>query len=235
MKAAVVNYNGGAGKTTLSTYLFKPRMPEDTVFFAVETINQSATDLGVNNVEVLKGKNIGQIIERLVLEDNALIDIGASNVESFLEAASRYIGALDDIDLFVIPVTADQKCWQESLKTVEALSKMGVPAEKIRLLPNRIQDNPADEIPAVFKYCKQSKKATVSADVFVYESEIFGYLAHKKMSFETLIDDSVDYRKLAREETDSDKASEYARMFRWNKMAIPVHNALDDCFAALSR
>jgi hypothetical protein len=53
MKVAVINYSGSVGKTLVSTYLLAPRL-KDAKFFAVETINQSASDLGLKMSPVLK-------------------------------------------------------------------------------------------------------------------------------------------------------------------------------------
>ncbi|SAL78630.1 hypothetical protein AWB67_05302 [Caballeronia terrestris] len=232
MKIAVLNYSGSVGKTVAAHHLLKPRMP-DAAFFSVETINQSASDLGASEVSQLQGKKFGELLEALVLEDDAIIDVGASNIEPFFEAMSRFSDAEQEFDLYVIPVTPDQKAWQESLKTVEALTNIGVASEKIRLLPNRIAANPVDEIPAIFNYAKKTRKAWVNADAYLFESEIYAYLAAKRIGFNELIDDSVDYRALAKAETDPGKARDYARMYRWKKLAIPVRNNLDDAFTAL--
>jgi hypothetical protein len=232
MKIAVLNYSGSVGKTVAAHHLLKPRMP-DAAFFSVETINQSASDLGASAVSQLQGKKFGELLEALVLEDDAIIDVGASNIEPFFEAMSRFSDAEQEFDLYVIPVTPDQKAWQESLKTVEALVNIGVASEKIRLLPNRIAANPVDEIPAIFNYAKKTRKAWVNADAYLFESEIYAYLAAKRIGFNELIDDNVDYRALAKAETDSGKARDYARMYRWKKLAIPVRNNLDDAFTAL--
>ncbi len=232
MKIAVLNYSGSVGKTVAAHHLLKPRMPE-AAFFSVETINQSASDLGASEVSQLQGKKFGELVEALVLEDEAIIDVGASNIESFFESMSRFSDSEREFDLYVVPVTADQKAWQESLKTVEALSNLGVHPEGIHLLPNRIVADPADEIPAIFNYVKKTGKARISEHAYLFESEIYGYLAAKRMSFTELIDDGIDYRELARSEADSGKAKEYARMYRWKKLAIPVRNNLDDAFMAL--
>lgn len=232
MKIAVLNYSGSVGKTVAAHYLLKPRMP-NAAFYAVETINQSASDLGAAEVEQLQGRKFGELLESLVLEDDAIIDVGASNIEPFLEAMSRFSDSEKEFDLYIIPVTPDQKAWQESLKTVEALTSIGVTPDKIRLLPNRIQNDPAEEIPAIFNYVKRNKKAWINPDAFLFESEIYGYLAAKKIGFDTLIDDTVDYRALAKAEADPDKAKDFARMYRWQKLAIPVHNNLNDAYTAL--
>jgi len=232
MKIAVLNYSGSVGKTVAAHHLLKPRMP-DAAFFSVETINQSASDLGALEVSQLQGKKFGELLEALVLEDDAIVDVGASNIESFFESMSRFSDAEHEFDLYVVPVTPDQKAWQESLKTVEALSNIGVSSKNIRLLPNRIVADPADEIPAIFKYVENTKKARISEEAYLFESEIYGYLAAKRMSFTELIDDGIDYRALAKSEMDSEKAKDYARMYRWKKLAIPVRNNLDDAYAAL--
>lgn len=49
MKIAVMNYSGSVGKTIISSYLLYPRMA-GAKFFAIETINMSAADLGVDEV-----------------------------------------------------------------------------------------------------------------------------------------------------------------------------------------
>ncbi|WP_175983020.1 StbB family protein [Caballeronia zhejiangensis] len=232
MKIAVLNYSGSVGKTVAAHHLLKPRMP-DAAFFSVETINQSASDLGALGVSQLQGKKFGELLEALVLEDDAIVDVGASNIESFFESMSRFLDAEHEFDLYVVPVTPDQKAWQESLKTVEALSNIGVSAKNIRLLPNRIVADPADEIPAIFNYVEKTKKARISEEAYLFESEIYGYLAAKRISFTELIDDGIDYRALAKSEMDSDKAKDYARRYRWKKLAIPVRNNLDDAYTAL--
>jgi hypothetical protein len=232
MKIAVLNYSGSVGKTVAAHHLLKPRMP-DAAFFSVETINQSASDLGALEVSQLQGKKFGELLEALVLEDDAIVDVGASNIETFFESMSRFSDAEHEFDLYVVPVTPDQKAWQESLKTVEALSNIGVSAKNIRLLPNRIVADPADEIPAIFNYVEKTKKARISEEAYLFESEIYGYLAAKRMSFTELIDDGIDYRALAKSEMDAEKAKDYARMYRWKKLAIPVRNNLDDAYTAL--
>ncbi|MCA4079445.1 StdB protein, partial [Pseudomonas kurunegalensis] len=46
MKRAILNYSGSIGKTTIAAHLLYPRMP-GAAFFAIESINQSALDLGI--------------------------------------------------------------------------------------------------------------------------------------------------------------------------------------------
>jgi len=232
-KVAIVNYSGSVGKTLAATYLFKPRMPTAR-FFALETINMSAADLGVKDVVSLKGGNVGELIEEIVFEDDAIIDIGASNIEPFLQGASRFEDALHEFDCFVIPVTPDDKAWQESIKTALALSKAGIKKDKIIFLPNRIKNSPEDDIGEVYEWVKERKLATIHTKAAIYDSEIFEYLAHYKLSFEELLsEDPETFKKKAKETTDPDERAKAARRYRWMTLAAPVKRNLDSTYKIL--
>ncbi len=62
MKVAVINYSGSVRKTLISSYLLAPRLT-GAKFYAVETINQSASDLGIENVTSFKGDDFSRLIE----------------------------------------------------------------------------------------------------------------------------------------------------------------------------
>lgn len=233
-KIAILSFNGSTGKTLIATHLFLPRMGGDTTFFAIETINLSAADLGVKKVETLAGRNFGDLVEMLVIEDDAIVDIGASNIEAFFSTMSRYHGAVEEFDKYVVPATPEAKSWKEALKTIGSLVEMGVPPEKIIFLPNRIENGyPEEELPEAFELLRKSKKATLLGDAHILESDIFDYLSARKMSFNDLIQDGVDYKKLAREAETKQKTIEYSRLHRWTSLAIPVHNSLDETFKAI--
>lgn len=235
-KIAILSFNGSTGKTLISTHLFLPRMG-DASFFAVESINLTASDLGVKSVETLAGRNFGELVEMLVLEDNAIVDIGASNIEAFFAEMSRFHGAIEEFDKYVVPATPETKSWKEAIKTISALSNLGIPPEKIVFLPNRIENgDPREELPEAFEFLEGTNQATVVPDAFIHESEVFDYLAHKRMSFDDLIGDgdaAIDYREKAKAEKNKQKALEYARMYRWTAQAIPIRDSLDHTYQAI--
>lgn len=232
-KRAVLSYSGSSGKTLVSMHLLLPRM-QDAAFFAIETINLSAADLGAKNVHTLKGNDFGKLIEELVLEDDAIIDIGASNIERFFEEMSRFDGATDEIDQYIIPITPEAKSWQEGAKTAAALSELGIPKDKIIMLPNRIERDPTDEIPGIYAFVKSKKVATIYPDAFLFESEVFDYLNFQRSSFTELVSDDTDYKALARAAETAEDRSKYAQLYRWNKQALPIHHHHDDVFATIT-
>jgi hypothetical protein len=232
MKIAVMSYSGSVGKTVVAHHLLKARMPE-AVFKSVETINQSAADLGASDVEQLKGRDFKTLLQSILLEDEAIIDVGMSNIEAMMEAMELVEGAAHEFDMFVIPITPDQKAWQEGLKTADVLSAMGVSADKIRLLPNKIEKSPVDEIPTAYNYVKRHKRAWISEHAYLFNSDVYGYLAHKKMGFSELTNPEVDYKALAKAEPDKEKAKELAGLYVWSKMAVSVKRNQDYAFEKL--
>ncbi|HGJ5884497.1 StbB family protein [Arsenophonus sp.] len=182
MKVAVINYSGSVGKTLVSTYLLAPRM-KDVKFFSVETINQSATDLGIEDVVSLKGDDFSKMIEDIVFEDSAIIDIGASNVEQFLMSMSRFDGGANEFYLYFIPVTKEDKAIKESMKTAHTLKKAGVEKDKIVFVPNRI--TPGEDVEkvleAIFSFVKETNIGKIDKNSVIYDSEVYEYLRYKKL------------------------------------------------------
>ncbi|QNT77579.1 StbB family protein [Entomobacter blattae] len=232
MKIAILNYNGNAGKTTIATYLLKPRMPDNTPYFSIESINQGASDLGVNAAEQLKGNQFGQVFENLMIEDNAIVDVGASNIESFLAKWTEYEDASELFDLFIVPVTPNQKSVIETINIVDVLSRMRIPARKILIVPNMIEEDPLEEIPQIYAYVKKEKKAWLDEDCMLYRSDIFTFLAGEKLSFEQLLAEE-DLKERARQATNLEERKSLARLYRWQSMAKAFNRKLDAAYSVL--
>jgi len=78
MKVAVMNFSGNVGKTTVAGHLLKPRMGNAPIF-SIESINAGADADGLE-VEKMKGKKFGELVDEIMPLDSAIIDVGASNV-----------------------------------------------------------------------------------------------------------------------------------------------------------
>ena len=79
MKVAVINFSGNVGKSTVARHLLAPRLNNAEVI-PVESINSDGTD-----ETAIRGKQFGELQEYLQTLDDAVIDIGASNVEDFVK------------------------------------------------------------------------------------------------------------------------------------------------------
>ena len=163
MKIAVMNFSGNVGKTTIAAHLLKPRMPNARVY-SVESINAGADASGVE-VEKLRGKKFGSLIDAIMMLDEAIIDVGASNVEDFMKMMQQFDGSHEEIDLFIVPTLKEKKVQADTVNTVRALRTLGIPAKKIRIVFNKldVDENPSDEFPSLYGLAAGEKACVVSS------------------------------------------------------------------------
>ena len=78
-------------------------------------------------------------LQRLMKLDDAIVDVGSSNVEDFLKMMQHYADSQEEFDLFVVPVVKDGKQQADTVNTIRALRAIGVPAAKILVLINKVE------------------------------------------------------------------------------------------------
>lgn len=232
MKVAVVNYTGTVGKTTIAGNLLVPRMP-GAKFFAIESINETAESLGID-VNKYRGDMFRDVFKALVIEDNAIIDVGASNVEDFMLHMESFDGAYEEIDYFVVPVTNGTKEQNETIAMVKSLVAIGVSANKIRVVFNRILRDVEAEFPIIINYHAETNTFWIDPECAIFETELFDALSANKISLDTLLTDEVDYKTLLKnkEATDADR-DYWSDMFGLKLLSKGVSKKLDVVFDKL--
>lgn len=233
MKVVVINFSGNVGKTTIAAHLLKPRMTDAPVF-SVESINIDAAASGVS-VERLRGRQYGTLNEQVMQLDSAIIDVGASNVDEFLKQMHQYHGSHDDFDYFVVPVVRERKQQGDTMNTIRALSSMGVPRQRIRVLFNKAdpEEDLEDEFGALFNLEHAERSCTVNPSAVVYENEVFDKLRAAGKSLEEISRDDTDYRARLREARDAEHKDHCLRMVALKRLAVTANRNLDEAFGAL--
>ncbi|EJC62005.1 hypothetical protein QWA_13442 [Alcaligenes faecalis subsp. faecalis NCIB 8687] len=233
MKVAVLNYSGSVGKTIVASHLLAPRMNHAPIF-AVETTNETAADLGLD-IDQLRGEQFGKLFRDLLRLHDAIVDVGASNIEDFLSAMTRYEGAYEEIDFFVLPVIGTGKAQRETIKTITALVNLGVAPERIRVLFNRVQSDVEEEFLPVLTYASKTGDFVANAQALVYENEVFELLADARTSIADVLADQTDYRNLLRQADHADTAriTHLTNRHALRALAKPVDRQLNIAFAAL--
>ena len=233
MRITVMNYTGTVGKTTIATHLLSPRMGGAPII-AVESINETAAGMGVA-VEQMKGDKFRELFQRMVVTEDLIVDVGASNIEDFLEGMSRLDDSHVEFDFFIVPVTNGTKEQRETISMISTLATLGVPPEKIRLLFNRVESSVEEEFNILLNYVGKNNNATVNTHAAIYENELFDLLAIKKLSIDKLLNDPKDYKSLLREKKEADQKQRafWAEMFGLKLLAKGVNRNLDDVYAAL--
>ncbi|HTP29768.1 MAG TPA: StbB family protein [Anaeromyxobacteraceae bacterium] len=233
MKVAVLSYSGNVGKTTVAAHLLAPRIPVAKIH-AVETINETATEMGLD-VEQLRGARFTALYKELLGSSHAVVDVGASSAEEFIARMAKIDHAHAEIDCFVIPTVPGGKEQRDTVRTVKALSDVGVEPERIRLLFNRVRsDDVLEEFAPIFGYARQNG-FVAKPEAAIEENEIFDLLASKKTSIAAVLADPTDYRKLLKSLGPDEKqqAAHAIDMHTLKGLALGVNRQFDRAYAAL--
>lgn len=231
-KVAVISFSGKVGKTTIAAHLLSPRM-NDAPIFAIETQNETASSLGME-VEKLSGEKYLALYKKLLTMDDAIIDVGASNIEDFLDKMIKIDESHVEFDYFVVPVTSDPSIQRECIKTIQVLADIGIPADKIRVVFNRVSADAEEEFPAIIGFAKKSKTCIANPECAIYEAEVFALLASKKLSIGAVLADETDYRALIKAKAGTEKEQAHnVDMHALKGYCKAANRNLDAAFAAL--
>jgi len=229
MKVAVINFSGNVGKTTVARHLLAPRIAGAEVV-AVESIN---ADDGQSNA--LRGRQFGELQEYLQTVENVVVDIGASNVEDLLELMRKYRGSHEDFDYFVIPTVPALKQQQDTIATLTELSRLGVPASKLRVVFNQVEDGVdlADSFDTLLAFVEHHPLARTSARCRLGANEIFERVKGTQADLSELAADCTDYKALIAQAPGTPEKLALAQKLATRRLASGVVPELDECFAAL--
>lgn len=229
MKVAVINFSGNVGKSTVARHLLAPRMNSASVI-PVESINSDGTQ-----DEAIKGKQFGELQEALMLLDDAVVDVGASNVEDFVNLMKQYKGSHEDFDYFVIPTVPKNKQMRDTISTIDALADIGVPAKKIRLVFNMVEidDVPERVFAGLFEYHAASKSFTLRPEAVIHVNDIYGKIKGAEQGIKDILNDPTDYKEKIKTAKDADEKLHFAQMVGIKRLAAGVTEELDGVFKTL--
>lgn len=229
MKLAVINFSGNVGKTTVARHLLAPRIPGCEVV-SVESIN---ADEG--QPVTIRGRQFAQLQEFLQSVDNVVVDVGASNVEDLLRLMRRYRDSQEDFDAFVVPTVPARKQQQDTAATLAELARIGVPAARLRLVFNQVEDDlPIEQaFETLLAYCAASGVVQPRIDASMNYNEVYARVRGTHRSLAELAADETDYKAgIAKAASPADKLA-LAQRLATRRLARGVVPELDACFAAL--
>ena len=198
-KIAVINLSGNVGKTTLATNWLKANRP-DAKLVSVEHYNASvATQITSAQAQEFSASQFRDIFNELLMSDEVIIDVGASNVIAFMEELSRYKSAVRELDMIVVPTVPAEKQQKDTVKTVEWLSKLGFSNDKIRVVFN-MYDGGESQLPPSYVYqlihdyaaSTGKGKATFEPAIVIPFNEVFDLVTNKNIR--ELAEDRTDWK-----------------------------------------
>lgn len=233
MKIAVINFSGNVGKTTIARHLLLPRVM-GAKLIAIESIN--ADD---SQGESLRGRQFGELQEYLQTVDSVVVDIGASNVEDLLALMRKYRGSHEDFDYFVVPSVPTIKQQQDTIATLIELSRIGVPASRIRVVFNMVEHGvDVDQaFDLLLRFLKEKPVANFSTRCCLGGNEIYGRIRYSapgtSLQLNQLALDDTDYKAMIVAATDVGEKLALAQALATRRLACGVVPELDACFDAL--
>ncbi len=229
MKIGVINFSGNVGKSTVARHLLAPRM-NNAQIISVESINSDGTE-----EDAVRGKQFGDLIEALALMDNVVVDVGASNVEDFISLMAQYRGSHEDFDYFVIPTVGKQKQQRDTISTIDALTDLGIPAKKIRVVFNmvEIEDAPERVFSGIFEYAAAEKTFTLRPEAVIHMNDIYGKLRGSEQTIADILNDPADLKEQLKTAKDADEKLRISRQIGVKRLAAGVTEELNAVFKAL--
>lgn len=191
MKIVVMNNSGNVGKTTVVQQMLKPRFPTSEII-RVETLNDDGESTG----QKLGANEFDEIFESILINDNVIVDIGASNIESFSRKLEKEFNhAHVFIDYFIIPVTPEDKQQTDTVATFNSLTQMGVDPEKIKIVFNR--QNPSIDFYKQFKKTIDMLPFSPKGDNAINDTSFFKSLKKAGISYDEI--EEIDRKALEEE------------------------------------
>ncbi|MFN5350627.1 MAG: StbB family protein [Polaromonas sp.] len=229
MKIAVINFSGNVGKSTVARHLLAPRLKNAQVI-AVESINSDGSQ-----DEAIRGKQFGELLEALALMDDAVVDIGASNVEDFVNLMKQYRGSHEDFDFYVVPTVSKAKQQRDTISTIDALAEIGIPAKKIRLVFNMVEldETPERVFSGLFEYHASAKNFTLKPEAVIHINDIYGKLKGTENGIADILNDPADLKEQLKAAKDSDEKLRISRLIGVKRLAAGVTEELDAVFKVL--
>ena len=232
-KVAVINFSGNVGKSSIARYLLAPRMACDVL--SIESINDAGGQKKTKTT--LRGKEVSELREHLLLSDALVVDIGASNVEDFIEALSEYNDGIDDFEYFIVPTVPAIKQQEDTVATIEALQSMGVPPEKVVVVFNQYDRKGGElrkQFKVVFEELDSGDICCLNENAVVPKHGFFEAFQRDGRSFDEVCNDDTDYRELISETEDHKKRVEYVRKLGMRSLALGISSELDHVYEALT-
>ena len=233
MKVVVMNFSGNVGKTTVAGHLLKPRMGNAPIF-SIESINVDASADGLD-VEKMKGKKYGDLVQELMKLDDAIVDVGASNVEEFIKLMQQYDSSHEEFDYFVIPVVKEKKQQADTINTIQALKRLGISKNKIRVVFNKaeVDDAIEEEFQSILGYAKMEKSFLANPKAVIHVNEVFERMKEVGKSLGDITADETDYRAKLRVAKDDAEKDHCVRMVALKRLGVTANKNLDAAFSAI--
>jgi len=236
MKVMILNNSGNVGKSFLARELFYINMQndcDDVALIEIETHNSASSKFGIDTIKI-SGKEIGTLYKQLLMNDCAVIDVGASNIIALFEELSKndVNNIIEEIDYFIVPVTSKSKIQDDTIKVLLALKTLDIPKEKIKIIFNSV-----DDIKQVDTFIQKAKEIVdIDENLVIPEYQHLNEIEKMNITTYKLANAEKDYKTLAKEaykKGDIELGDKYAELSLMQGTAKAITKNLQNVFNAI--
>ncbi|MGB2784813.1 hypothetical protein [Psychrobacter sp.] len=205
-RIAVINSSGNTGKSLASNYMLRPNMNLQRHYVINHLSMYSKT---YSDEIVLSGRDFDEALEALSNLDSAIVDIAAHTTECVIDIMKNNRGSHKVFDYFLVPVIKGQKESEDSLNTIKALLKLGVPHESIRIIFNN--NHFSEVINEEFGYLLphlDELKIPYDTDAAIENSPLYSMLSDLDISLPELLSIPIEEKKNRQEYLRTKKITE---------------------------
>ncbi|CAD6550001.1 hypothetical protein LMG27952_04951 [Paraburkholderia hiiakae] len=238
MSMAIVNCSGNVGKTTVTRELLAPRLPS----MLVRQIESTNTDDSAGpKVEVMIAARFDELHDELMRGRDLLVDIGASNVEEYLNRLNGAKGAQEDYACFVVPVEPESKQMKDSMKTINMLADLDVEPARIRVLLNKVDLVRSEDREItlrrhfweLFELHERERTFELNQDALIPKNDVFTLAAAAGRTIHDIATDGVDYKVQLIDAASASEKDRLVRLVGLKRKALSIEPLLDRAFTAL--
>lgn len=233
MKVMILNNSGNVGKSFIARELFYINMQndcDDVALIEIETHNSASSKFGIDTIKI-SGKEIGTLYKQILMNDCIVADVGASNIVALFEELSKndVNNIIEEIDYFIVPVTAKSKIQDDTIKVLLALKTLYIPKEKIKIIFNSV-----DDIKQVDTFIQKAKEIVdIDEDLVIPEYQYLNEIEKMNVTTYKLANSEKDYKTLAKEayrKGNIELGDKYAELSLMQGSAKAISNKLQEIF-----
>ena len=116
-----------------------------------------------------------------------------------------------------------------------ALTDLGIPAKKIRVVFNmvEIEDAPERVFSGIFEYAAAEKTFTLRPEAVIHMNDIYGKLRGSEQTIADILNDTADLKEQLKTAKDADEKLRISRQIGVKRLAAGVTEELNAVFKAL--
>lgn len=158
---------------------------------------------------VLSGENFDAALKALNNLESAIVDNAAHNTEYVIDFMKNNSDSHKIFDYFLVPVVEGGKELEDSLNTIKALLKLGVPHNSIKIIFNNT--NYSENIEDKFEYLLShldELKISYDTNAVIEQSILYRRLSELDISLSDLLSIPIDEKKNRKEYLRTKKSPE---------------------------